>query len=170
MSGPAGHGVRSFGGPHDPDLRITPACEMSPFRSGPSKPVLLMLVSCTQKLQGAWGDGASRPRARACATASVRPCAPSLPHTWRTCVRTVFTDTDSSRAISGADKLVGRYRSTRISPWLNGSATRGDGTVSRGDGTASRRDDPRPLRAPGDAIPPDLRCPSGSSLMISATR
>jgi len=24
------------------------------------------------------------------------------------CVRTVFTDTDSSRAISGADKFVGR--------------------------------------------------------------
>src|SRR5579862_911823 len=54
------------------------------------------------------GDGASRPRPRARATASVRPCAPSLAKRWRTCVRTVCTDTDSSRAISGADKLVGR--------------------------------------------------------------
>jgi hypothetical protein len=54
------------------------------------------------------GDGASRPRPRARSTASVRPCAPSLAKRWRTCVRTVCTDRDSSRAISGADKLVGR--------------------------------------------------------------
>jgi hypothetical protein len=33
----------------------------------------------------------------------------------------VVTDTDSSRAISGAHRFVGRYRSTRISLRLNGS-------------------------------------------------
>jgi hypothetical protein len=62
------------------------------------------------------GDGASKPRARARVTASVRRCTPSLAKMWRECVRTVFSDTDSSPAISRADKLVGRYRSTRISP------------------------------------------------------
>src|SRR6266536_5377145 len=34
---------------------------------------------------------------------------------FRTWVLTVFTDTDSSPAISGLDRLVGRYRSTRNS-------------------------------------------------------
>ena len=71
------------------------------------------------------GDGASRPRPRARSTASVRPCAPSLANRWRMCVRTVCTDTDSSRAISGVDKLVGMYRSTRISVRLSGSVSRG---------------------------------------------
>ena len=50
----------------------------------------------------------------------------SVPAGRRMCVRTVFSDTDSSRAISRADKLVGRYRSTRISLWLSGSVSRGD--------------------------------------------
>jgi len=54
------------------------------------------------------GDGASRPRPRARSTASVRPCTPSLANRWRTCVRTVCTDRDSSRAISGVVKLVGK--------------------------------------------------------------
>lgn len=60
------------------------------------------------KPQGVPGGGASSPRARARATASVRPCTPSLRNRWRMCVRTVVTDTDSSWAISGTDKLVGR--------------------------------------------------------------
>ena len=36
----------------------------------------------------------------------------------RTCVLTVLSETDSSLAISGRDRLVGRYRSTRSSPGL----------------------------------------------------
>src|SRR5256885_16180540 len=92
-------------------------------------------------------DGASRARARARATASVRPCTPSLAKRWRTCVRTVCTDRDSSRAISGVDKLVGIYRSTRISPWLSGSVSRGD-SASRGD------DPPRPPRSLWGCPPP----------------
>ena len=40
----------------------------------------------------------------------------------RMCVLTVFTDTDSSVAISGRDRFVGRYRSTRSSPGLSSSA------------------------------------------------
>src|SRR3984885_9715087 len=54
------------------------------------------------------GDGASRPRSRARATASVRRWAPSLTNRWRMRVRTVVTDTDSSRAVSGADRFVAR--------------------------------------------------------------
>ena len=38
----------------------------------------------------------------------------------RMCVRTVFTDRDSSPAISGAERLVGRYRRTRVSLSLSG--------------------------------------------------
>ena len=40
----------------------------------------------------------------------------------RMCVLTVFGETDSSPAISGRDKLVGKYRSTRSSPGLSSSA------------------------------------------------
>ena len=40
----------------------------------------------------------------------------------RMCVLTVFGETDSSPAISGRDRLVGRYRSTRSSPGLSSSA------------------------------------------------
>ena len=39
----------------------------------------------------------------------------------RMCVLTVFTDTDSSLAISGRDRFVGRYRSTLSSPGLSSS-------------------------------------------------
>jgi transposase len=39
----------------------------------------------------------------------------------RRCAPTVFSETDSSSAISGRDKLVGRYRSTRSSPGLSSS-------------------------------------------------
>ena len=39
----------------------------------------------------------------------------------RMCVLTVFTDTDSSAAISGRDRFIGRYRSTFSSPWLSSS-------------------------------------------------
>jgi hypothetical protein len=53
------------------------------------------------------------------------------------CVRIVVTDTDSSRAISGADKLVGRYRSTRISLWLSGSTSRGKSASREGDPLAA---------------------------------
>ena len=40
----------------------------------------------------------------------------------RRCVLTVFTETDSSPAISGRDRFVGRYRSTLSSPGLSSSA------------------------------------------------
>ena len=40
----------------------------------------------------------------------------------RMCVLTVFGETDSSPAISGRDRLVGRYRSTLSSPGLSSSA------------------------------------------------
>ena len=43
----------------------------------------------------------------------------------RMCVLTVFTDTDSSAAISGRDRFVGRYRSTFSSPGLSSSACSG---------------------------------------------
>ena len=39
----------------------------------------------------------------------------------RRCVLTVFTETDSSLAISGRDRFVGRYRSTLSSPGLSSS-------------------------------------------------
>src|SRR6266700_1709252 len=39
-------------------------------------------------------------------------------------VLTVLTDRYSSSAISGAESLVGRYRSTRASAWLSGSRRR----------------------------------------------
>ena len=39
----------------------------------------------------------------------------------RMCVLTVFGETDSSPAISGRDRLVGRYRSTLSSPGLSSS-------------------------------------------------
>jgi hypothetical protein len=68
------------------------------------------------------GDGASRPRALARATVSARPCVPSLAYTWRMWVLTVLCETYSSFAISGPDRLVGRYRRTRISLSLSGSS------------------------------------------------
>ena len=52
----------------------------------------------------------------------------------RTCVLTVFGETDSSPAISGRDRFVGRYRSTLSSPGL--SSSRGgneDCSVAAGD-------------------------------------
>jgi hypothetical protein len=54
------------------------------------------------------GEGASKPRARACSTASARRCAPSFEYTLPMWVLTVVTETDSSLAISAADKWVGR--------------------------------------------------------------
>ena len=54
------------------------------------------------------GEGASRPRSRARATVSARRCVPSLAYMWRMCVLTVLCETDSSFAISGMDRLVGR--------------------------------------------------------------
>lgn len=39
----------------------------------------------------------------------------------RRCVLTVFTETDSSPAISGRDRFVGRYLSTLSSPGLSSS-------------------------------------------------
>src|SRR6516162_10802287 len=56
-----------------------------------------------------WGaEGASRPRARADSTAPARLCAPSLAYRLRRWVLTVLGETDSSPAISGADRWVGR--------------------------------------------------------------
>ena len=52
-------------------------------------------------------------------------------------VLTVFTETDSSLAISGRDRFVGRYRSTRSSLGLSCSISAGVGSWS--DAT----DDPR---------------------------
>ena len=52
--------------------------------------------------------GASRPSSRARLTASARLCTPSLAYTLRMCVRIVFSDTNSSAAISDARRLVGR--------------------------------------------------------------
>jgi len=53
-------------------------------------------------------EGASRPRSRARATASARRWVPSLAYRWRMWVLTVWRDTVSSAAISGAVRLVGR--------------------------------------------------------------
>ncbi len=53
-------------------------------------------------------EGDSRPSSRARLTASARLCTPSLAYTLRRCVRIVFSDTNSSAAISGARRLVGR--------------------------------------------------------------
>src|SRR5260370_20146320 len=47
----------------------------------------------------------------------------------RRCVLTVFGETDSSPAISGRDRFVGRYRSTRSARGLSSSAG-GDGDCS----------------------------------------
>ena len=52
--------------------------------------------------------GASRPRSRARLTASARLCTPSFAYTLRMWVLIVFSDTNSSDAISGARRLVGR--------------------------------------------------------------
>jgi DNA-binding transcriptional ArsR family regulator len=54
--------------------------------------------------------GASRLRARADSTASARVCAPSLAYRLRTWVLTVLAETDSSVAMAGADRSVGRQR------------------------------------------------------------
>ena len=52
-------------------------------------------------------------------------------------VLTVFTETDNSPAISGRDRFVGRYRSTRSSLGLSCSIPAGEGSPSGGT------DDPR---------------------------
>jgi len=54
------------------------------------------------------GVGDSRPSSRARVTASARLCTPSFAYTLRRCVLTVFSDTNSSAAISEARRLVGR--------------------------------------------------------------
>src|SRR6267154_4606462 len=52
----------------------------------------------------------------------------------RRCVLTVFSETDSSPAISGRDRLVGRYRSTLSSPGLSSSVGGDeDGSWAAGD-------------------------------------
>src|SRR6516165_12200012 len=53
-------------------------------------------------------EGASSPSSRARLTASPRLCTPSFVYTLRKWVRIVFSDTNSSPAISGAGRLVGR--------------------------------------------------------------
>ncbi len=55
------------------------------------------------------------------------------------CALTVFGETDSSPAISGRDRLVGRYRSTRSSPGLSSSAG-GDEDCRTAFGQAEARD------------------------------
>ena len=54
------------------------------------------------------GLGASRPRARARATASARVCMPSLAYRWPMWVLTVLCETYSSLPICRIDRLVGR--------------------------------------------------------------
>jgi len=58
--------------------------------------------------QRARAEGASRPRVRADSTASARLWTPSLAYRLRMWVLTVLVETDSSPAISGADRWVGR--------------------------------------------------------------
>jgi hypothetical protein len=53
-------------------------------------------------------EGDSRPSSRARFTASARLCTPSLAYTLRKWVLIVFSDTNSSAAISGAGRLVDR--------------------------------------------------------------
>ena len=53
-------------------------------------------------------EGESRPSSRARFTASARLCTPSLAYTLRKWVLIVLSDTNSSAAISGAGRLVGR--------------------------------------------------------------
>ena len=53
-------------------------------------------------------EGDSSPSSRARLTASARLCTPSLAYTLRRWVLIVFSDTNSSAAISGARRLVGR--------------------------------------------------------------
>ena len=55
----------------------------------------------------------------------------------RRCVPTVFGETDSSPAISGRDRLVGRYLSTLSSPGLSFSAGGGeDCSLTAGDSSS----------------------------------
>src|SRR6185437_10212721 len=52
----------------------------------------------------------------------------------RRCELTVFSETDSSPAISGRDRFVGRYRSTLSSPGLSSSISGGaDWSLAAGD-------------------------------------
>ena len=72
----------------------------------------------------------------------------------RMCALTVFGETDSCPAISGRDKLVGRYRSTRSSPGLSSPAG-GDQDCCR---AAGMRQD-HPGRSAGDLLePPSQAC------------
>jgi hypothetical protein len=66
-------------------------------------------VHFDQAVAGKRGEDASRPRAGADSTASVRLCTPSLAYGLRRWVLTVVVETDSSLAISGADRYVGRH-------------------------------------------------------------
>ncbi len=58
----------------------------------------------------------------------------------RTCVLTVLGETDSSPAISGRDRFVGRYRSTLSSPGLSSSAG-GEEDCSFGNGNPAAASD-----------------------------
>src|SRR5262245_12741728 len=85
-------------------------CDFAPAPAG-EDPVTALCRVGPQPGRGVWpwcGEGASRPRARARATVSVRRCVPSLAYRWRMWVRTVLIETYSSPAISGPDRLVGR--------------------------------------------------------------
>ena len=56
----------------------------------------------------------------------------------RMCVLTVFTDTDSSAAISCRDRFVGRYRSTLTAPALISSPRDGTGRSAAAEGYAAQ--------------------------------
>jgi len=102
-----------------PGMSSARAGRRSPATAGPGRQHRLLLartsasamppqVTPDQAGAGGRAEGASRPRARADPTASDRLCAPSLAYTLRRWVLTVLVETDSSPAISGADKWVGR--------------------------------------------------------------
>jgi hypothetical protein len=69
----------------------------------------------------------------------------------RMCALIVFGETDSSPAISGQDKWLGRYRSTRSSPGLSSSAG-GDGNRTLGAGDAPCRASRMSASSPACAV------------------
>src|SRR5262249_30416314 len=92
------------------ELSSQERCDFAPCAAGDDA-VAALCRAGPQPGRGAWprcGEGASSPRSRARATVSDRRCVPSLAYRWRMWVRTVLTETYSSPAISGPDRLVGR--------------------------------------------------------------
>src|SRR5262245_60145859 len=92
------------------ELSSQERCDFRACAAGDA-PIAAPLRAGPQPGRWAWprcGEGASRPRVRACSTVSALRCVPSLAYRWRMWVRTVLTETYSSPAISGPERLVGR--------------------------------------------------------------